>query len=186
MENLKKFALGMTVFFCGGSVAMAQPTTSVDDWYFSPSINWVKPDTGFGVDKHDIGGALRFGKYVAPNLDVQLGGSYAGVDDRGIDYKQYLLGADALYLFTRSNFRPFLLAGIGAQYDKRDGGGRDVSKTSPYINVGLGFQYSFNNSLALQADYRRVRGFINENDFGFNRSDNDYLNLGVNFTFGRH
>lgn len=185
MNNIKKLTLGMAVFFCGGSLAMAQSMGTSDAWYIAPSVNWVKPDTGFGVNRHDYGGGLRFGKYVAPNLDMQLGGTYASVKDAGVKYEQYTLGADALYMFSRSNFRPFVLAGLGAEDDKREGGGINAHKASPYVNAGLGFQYAFTNNLALQADYRRVHGFLRGDSFGFKRADNDYLNVGVNFSFGQ-
>jgi len=36
----------------------------------------------------------------------------AGVDGR---YKQTTLGIDALYMFSRDKFRPFLVAAIGAE-----------------------------------------------------------------------
>ncbi len=186
MNNMKKFTLGMAVFFSAGSMAMADTMSSSDAWYIAPSVNWAKPDTGFGVDKRDFGGGLRFGKYVTPNLDVQLGPTYNSVKDNGVHYQQYTLGADALYLFSRSNFRPFLLAGLGAEYDKRDGAGISANKTSPYINAGLGIQYAFTDKLALQADYRRVHGFLRGNDFGFKRADNDYLTVGLNISFGQH
>ncbi|MGZ3159351.1 MAG: porin family protein [Burkholderiaceae bacterium] len=184
MKNVNKFGLGMAMFLCGSSFAFAQ--TLNDSWYVAPSVNWIKPDSDFGVNKKDFGGGVRFGKALGPNVDIQLGPTYARVKDNGVRYQQYLLGADGLYLFSRTSFRPFLLAGVGAELDKKDAPGVSASKTSPYINAGVGFQYAFSDKLALQADYRRVFGFIRDNDFGFKRPKNDYLTLGLNISFGAH
>jgi OOP family OmpA-OmpF porin len=87
-------------------------------------------------------------------------------------------------MFSRSNFRPFVMAGIGAEYDKKDAPGVSVNKTSPYVDAGLGVQYAFTDKIALQADYRRIFGLISNNDFGFKRPQNDYLTVGVNIAFG--
>jgi OmpA-OmpF porin, OOP family len=184
MKNMKKLTLGMAVLFCSSSVALAQ--TWSDSWYVAPSVNWAKPDSDFGVSKKDFGAGLRFGKAVTANLDVQLGGSYVGIKDNGAKYQQYLLGADGLYMFSRSNFRPFVLAGLGAEHDKKDAPGVNATKTSPYVDAGLGLQYAFNDKFAVQADYRRVFGLLSSNDFGFKRPKNDYLTVGLNISFGGH
>lgn len=184
MKNIKKFTLGIAMFLSAGTAALAQGWS--DAWYIAPSANWLNPDSGFGVNKKEGGGGLRFGKAISPNADIQLGPTYARVNDNGVRYQQYLAGADALYLFSRANFRPFLLGGFGVEWDKKDVPGVNTSKTSPYINAGLGFQYAFNNQFALQADYRRVFGLLNSNDFGFKRPKNDYLTVGLNISFGSH
>jgi OOP family OmpA-OmpF porin len=189
VKNMKKLTLGMAAFLCGGSMAMAEPMNtmnSTQDWYVSPNISAVRPDKKFGVDKTDVGGGVRFGKAIAPNADVQVGLEYGGAKDNGVRYQQYLLGVDGLYVFSREHFRPFVLAGIGAENDKRSGGGIDAHKTAPYVNAGLGFQYAFNDQMALQADYRRVHGFLHGNDFGFKNPNNDYVSVGLNISFGQH
>ncbi|MGZ5855657.1 MAG: outer membrane beta-barrel protein [Burkholderiaceae bacterium] len=181
---MKKLTLGLAVFFCGGSSVMAADMMTSDAWYVSPSVNWAKADTGFGVGKRDVGAGVRFGKALSPNVDIQLGPTYVSIKDTNVHYQQFTFGVDALYLFSRGNFRPLVLAGVGGEYDKKDAPGVNTTKTSPYIDAGLGFQYAFNDKIALQTDYRRVHGFLRGNNFGFNRSDNDYLTVGVNIGFG--
>jgi hypothetical protein len=50
--------------------------------------------------------------------------------------------------------------------------------------VGLGFQYAFNDKMAVQADFRRLYGFISNNDLGVRRPKNDYVTVGLNIAFG--
>lgn len=61
----------------------------------------------------------------------------------------------------------------------------DRSKTLPYIDAGLGFQYEFSDQWAMQADARRVHGFLHGNTFGFSRSNTNYVNVGLNYSFDR-
>ncbi|MGQ2966342.1 OmpA family protein, partial [Methylophilus sp.] len=72
-------------------------------------------------------------------------------------YKQTALGLDALYVFSREKFRPFLLAGIGAarnDVDYSNAGLSDKANTSWMANVGLGAQYLFSDKFGIQADVR--------------------------------
>ena len=90
-------------------------------------------------------------------------------------------------MFSRSNFRPFLLAGIGAERDKvTPPTGASFGKTSPFIDAGLGAQYSFTNRLMGQLDFRRVHGFVRDGSgtTGVNRSNANYLGLGLAFALG--
>jgi OOP family OmpA-OmpF porin len=84
-----------------------------------------------------------------------VGGSYASLDgNSGGKYKQTLLGVDALYMFSRERFRPFLLVGLGYAHNKVDYMGG--SKDSWMANVGAGVQYLVNDTIGLQADVRQV------------------------------
>jgi OOP family OmpA-OmpF porin len=87
-------------------------------------------------------------------------------------------------MFSRSNFRPFLLLGIGAERDKFSNNVGSRSGTNPYITAGLGFQAQLSERWNVQADYRTVQGHIrNDDDFGFKRSNNKYLTVGFNYAF---
>ncbi|MDR2220170.1 MAG: porin family protein, partial [Methylobacillus sp.] len=140
----------------------------------------------FDLDSTGVAYSLRLGKELSEHWDVQLGFSYAKVDSDtrlfntrsgtpltpgqeaalgltpsgkyGGDYKQYILGVDALYMFSRSKFRPFLLAGLGAARNEIDygPGGMGDDKTSWMANVGAGFQYHFTDVVGIQADVREV------------------------------
>jgi OOP family OmpA-OmpF porin len=186
VNNLKKLALGMTALVGSSMLTFAEAAPVGQNWYVGPMVTYMKPDTGFGVDKRDFGFGARFGTAIAPNWDLQIGTMYTKIDDNGGNYKQTTLGVDALYMFSRAPLRPFVLAGIGAERDKADFGGASLSKTSPYIDAGLGLQYAFNDKVSLQADYRRVHGFIsNGSAFASKRPNNDYLTVGLNIAFGQ-
>lgn len=161
---------------------MAQPLPMDNpSWYIMPQVTVVDPDSRFNGDKNLGGLGLRFGKAVSPSWDVQIGGSMARADNNGRRFEQSALGVDALYMFNRGNFRPFLLAGIGAERDKLPA----ISKTSPYLNLGLGFQVGLSEQWFMQADLRRTRAYHRDNSFGFDRSTSNSLNVGISYYFDK-
>ncbi|HZV98610.1 MAG TPA: OmpA family protein [Methylophilaceae bacterium] len=187
------------VFSFGATVASAEDAYQ-GSWYALPGISIMNPDNEVKADDTNVGGFLRFGKEISEHWDVQIGLGHTRADEdsnayTGGKYKQTLLGVDALYLFSRDKFRPFLLAGLGAAHNKIDysgAPGADGSNTSWMANVGLGFQYLFTERLGLQADLRHVwsRAEANGGLFGSGTGNeketigNTMLNLGVIFKFG--
>lgn len=189
------------VFGIASSVVMADDAYQ-GSMYVVPSIGYVHTDSDLEAD-NDVAYGIRLGKELSPHWDVQVGLSYTKPDANnrigGLaasgDYKQTLFGIDALYMFSRDSFRPFLLAGFGAAHNNIDYtiGGANVgdSNTSWMGNVGAGFQYYFTDNIGLQADLRHVwsRAKSNPSVAGFNMSGteavgNTYLNLGLVFNFG--
>ncbi|MFA9218258.1 MAG: OmpA family protein [Sphingomonadaceae bacterium] len=185
MKTNKKIALTLAALFASGA-ALAQDAVINPSWYIQPSLNSVKPDGDFGIGQRGYGLGLKFGKPLNDNWDVQLGTTYARSRDNGERYQQNTLGVDGLYLFSRKTFRPFVLVGIGAERDKtnlRSTG--QISKTSPYLSAGLGFQTDINDQWAFQADVRDVHGFIRGNDFPNAKSNNYYVTVGLNYAFNK-
>lgn len=181
----KLTTIAFVAALCAAGTAHAQEINP--SWYIQPSVNSLKPDAGFGVDHRGYGAGLGLGKAIDQNWDVQLGAGYARANTNGQRYQQQLLGANALYLFSRDAFRPFLLAGAGLQRDKVNLAGNLVqSENSPYLSYGLGFQASLTEQLAFQADVRKVHGFLRNDQFpGLDRNHNRYLSLGLNYAFGK-
>lgn len=168
---------------CAGP-AMAQEINP--SWYLQPSVNTFEPDIGFGTDERDYGGGIKMGKPIHEMWDLQVGATHARAEEGPYSYRQTLVGADLLLMLSRKRFRPFLLFGVGAERDRVDNPLRRVSKTSPYWTAGLGFQMGLNEQWAFQADLRTVRGHLRgDEQFGFDRSNNKYLTLGLNYSFGR-
>lgn len=183
MNNTKKIALAVAIL-CSAGITLAQEINP--SWYIQPSVNGIKPDPDFGVDKRDWGGGLRFGKPVSRMWDLQVGATHSRVEDGPNNYRQTLLGADALLMMSRKNFRPFILFGVGAQRDKVENALRNVRKTSPYLAAGLGFQLGLSDQWSMQADLRSVRGRLrHEEDFGFKHNNNKYLTVGFNYAFNK-
>jgi OOP family OmpA-OmpF porin len=181
VNNTKKIAVAVAML-CASGATIAQEINP--SWYIQPSVVGMKTDSDFGVSGTDVGGGLKFGKALSPLFDIQIGGTYARNKDNGVKYDQALLGIDSLLMFSRSNFRPFLLLGVGAQRDKRTGFGGKASETSPYVTAGLGFQLGLSDRWSMQADYRTVQGHLkDDNDFGFTRSNNKYFSVGFNYAF---
>lgn len=183
MNNITNIAVAVGLASCAGG-AFAQEINP--SWYIQPSINYVEPDAGFGTDERDYGAGVRFGKPVGDMWDLQIGASHARSDRGAFDYRQTLVGADALLMMSRRKFRPFLLFGVGAQRDKVENPLRRVHETSPYFTAGLGFQLGLTGQWSMQADLRSVRGRLrHDEDFGFDRSNNKYLTIGLNYAFNK-
>jgi OOP family OmpA-OmpF porin len=180
VNNTKKIALAIAML-CASGATIAQEINP--SWYIQPSVVGVKTDSSFGVGDWAAGGGLKFGKPVSQLFDIQLGGTYVDVNGNGNKYKQGTLGIDSLLMFSRSNFRPFLLLGIGAERDKTSGR-FNASQTSVYVTAGLGVQAQLSDRWSVQADYRTVQGHLkDDNGYGFDRSNNKYVTVGFNYAF---
>ena len=132
-------------------------------WYAVPGVSYMHTDSDLEADNGVHGGFISIGKELSPSWDLQGRLGYNRLnEDTNIagasgNYKQTTLGLDALYMFSRDKFRPFLLAGVGAARNNVDYSGvgiGDKTKTSLMANVGLGLQYLFSDSFGLQADVR--------------------------------
>lgn len=186
MNSKKAIPLAVALLCCNSAFAqLSTPANYNPSWYVTPSLNLMHPDSDLGTSKRGEGLGLRFGKPTSPNWDIQFGVTGSRVRDGGNRYEQTTLGADALYLFSRDRFRPFVLIGAGAERDRISGAGGSASKTSPYVSAGFGMQYSFNDQWSTQIDLRRVHGVLRGNTFGFDRMDNDYLTIGLTYTFDK-
>ena len=185
MTHLKALTAAVAALGCfGSSVAFSQVSYN-PSWYILPSVNVLDPENHFGVEKRGEGLGLRLGKPVAPYVDVQFGATMTRARDGGLRYGQNTLGADALFLFSRERFRPFVLAGAGAERDRFNAPNFAYKKTSPFIEGGAGFQYSVSDRLMLQADWRRTYGYMRDGASfgGSNRVNNNYVTLGVGYVF---
>lgn len=168
-------------------------------WYVMPTLGVLHADSDLKAESTTANYGLRIGKEISEHWDVQLGLTSANPDARknigafasSGDYRQTLFGLDALYMFSRSNFRPFVLAGLGIA-DNRVSytvGGVPSSGTNTSLmgNVGVGLQYYVTDNIGLQADLRQVWSRAKANGANFHLSDtvgNTYLNFGVIFAFG--
>lgn len=200
---MKKNILGLAV---ATALSMTAFSAMADDmyrgsWYAVPGASYMNTDSDLDAD-NGAGGFLAIGKELSPSWDLQgrLGYNRADEDlDLGLGesgkYKSTQLGLDALYMFSRSNFRPFLLAGLGATRNNVDykvpGFDVDGKKTSWLGSLGLGAQYLFNDTFGLQADLRHQwsnaktkinNGVVGDSDSG--NIGNTLFNLGGVFRFG--
>lgn len=184
MKRTNKVA-AMLLLTVGGSVtAQAQQFAYNPSWYIMPSLNAIEPDNRF-ADNNGAGIGLRFGKALNQHWDIQFGPTYSRNNGSSPSYRDETLGVDGLYLFSRDRFRPFLLIGGGAEYDRVQAPVNNESGTSPYVNAGLGFQYEFSDQWGMQADLRRSHAWVHNEDFGFDRANNSTLTIGVTYAFNR-
>ncbi|WP_418315760.1 OmpA family protein [Piscinibacter sakaiensis] len=151
--------------------------------YLLPQVSVFDADNDFGVAGKGPAIGLRYGVPMSEDWDLQLALSHARRSANGQKVQQTMLGADALYMFSRSDIRPFISFGIGAEYDQRDLRTGSTKGTSPYLSAGLGVQWMFTPSLGLQADFRRTEGYMKRETWGFKRASNNYFSLGLMWAF---
>lgn len=196
---MKKNIISMAVAATLGLVAF---TAAAEDmyrgaWYAVPGVSYMNTDSD--LDANNGGGVfLKLGKELSQSWDIQGGLGYnrasedTGLAGIGGRYKQTTLGVDALYMFSRDSFRPFLLAGLGAARNNVDYTSPvDAKKTSWMANVGLGAQYLFNDTFGVQADLRhqwsRAKTALDNGVPGAKETNtigNTLLSLGGIFRFG--
>lgn len=197
---MKKNLISLAV---AASLGLAAFSASAEDmyrgaWYAVPGVSYM--DTDSDLDANNGGGAfIKLGKELSPSWDIQGGLGYnrasedTGIAGVGGRYKQTTLGIDALYMFSRDKFRPFLLAGLGAARNNVDYSNfaqlQDRSKTSWLANVGVGAQYLINDTFGLQADLRHqwTRSNAKAPTTNFDADGtigNTLLSLGGIFRFG--
>lgn len=196
--KIKLVALALAGVLGTASGALMAEDAYQGNVYAVPFVGYMHTDSDLDADNSAAYG-LRIGKELSQHWDVQLGLSHSKADEdtnryTGGDYKQTLYGVDALYMFSRDKFRPFLLAGLGGAHNRVDyngSGNPRGSDNSWMANVGAGFQYFFTDSIGLQADVRHVWSRAEDKTrtlFGGNDRDqvvgNTYLNLGLVFNFG--
>jgi OOP family OmpA-OmpF porin len=196
---MNKKLVGLAVAATLGLTAL---TASAEDmfrgaWYAVPGVSYMNTDSDLEADNGG-GGFISIGKELSPSWDLQgrLGYNRAdedtGIAGAGGKYKQTTLGLDALYMFSRDKFRPFLLAGLGAARNDVDYSGlglTDKKKTSWLAGLGLGAQYLFNDKFGLQADLRHQWSKAEaKNAAGTVDADetigNTLFNVGGIFSFG--
>ena len=196
---MNKNLIGLAV---AATLSLTTLTASAEDmfrgaWYAVPGISYMNTDSD--LDANNGGGiSLAIGKELSQSFDLQgrLGYNRAsedtGIAGVGGRYKQTTLGLDALYMFSRDKFRPFLLAGLGVARNKVDYSNLNIgddSKTSLMAGLGLGAQYLFSDSFGLQADLRHQWSKSDAKAAGttFDADGtigNTLLNLGGVFRFG--
>jgi OOP family OmpA-OmpF porin len=170
-------------------------------WYGGAGIGAM--DTDSDLDAHNgVGPYITIGKELSQSWDLQGRFGYTETDEdlnlglgESGEYKSTSLELDALYMFSRDKFRPFLLAGLGVTENDLDysvpGFDVDGDKTSWLASVGLGAQYLINDSFGFQADLRhqisRARVKVSNGVIGASDTEtigNNILSLGGFVRFG--
>ncbi|WP_162057663.1 OmpA family protein [Undibacterium sp. KW1] len=182
MNNLKTIPAALACLFCA-STAMAEDYNP--SWYIGGSVHAAETDETFGAGNRGYGVGLRLGKPLSENWDAQINTNYTRATDDGKRYQQNALGVDLLYLFSREAFRPYLVVGIAANRDRSNGGLKAGDSTAPAASAGLGAQFSLNDQWSAQVEWRKVHGYLHNNDFGFSQASNSHLSFGLNYAFDK-
>ncbi len=164
---MKKKLLGLAI---AASLSVTAFAVQAEDmyrgaWYGGAGIGIMDTD-----DDIDAGGGLgpylSIGKELSQSWDLQGRFGYSNADQNLVpgpetgEYKSTTMELDALYMFSRDRFRPFLLAGVGGTQNDLDyslPGQPDIdeSKSTWLVSLGLGAQYLLNDHFGFQADVRR-------------------------------
>lgn len=194
----QRLALVLASIWMFGGIANAAITDS--SWYVVPQVGALIPDSNLKTGNTFFAG-VKAGTELNEKLDVQIGASFSGEADvdypdlySGGSYSQSLISLEALYLFSRSDLRPFVSAGAVIAFDKFDYKGVVASnngsgtETSFGGSLGGGVQYSFSKTGFVQADVRYVMSspdFSNGASIKVDKNSNIYAGLGVGFRFGK-
>lgn len=193
---MKKKLLGLMI----ASTMAFGSTANADEmydgaWYLLPGVSYMNTDND--LDAKDGGGVfLKFGREISQHWDLQGGIGYNKADEDvsgnivSGDYRQSTMSLDALYMFSRDKFRPFLLGGLGVARNDIDyklrstGANIGNEKTSWLGNVGVGAQYLFTDAFGLQADIRQQWSRAEDAAGDDETISNTLFNLGGIFRFG--
>lgn len=173
------------------SAAMAQDATG--GTYFGVGLGYVSPDSGARDAEEGYGAQLLFGWKTSRYFNLELAANFATLEDTErapalIDYfrgddgtgstSRIALGGDLIWQ-PRQGFSPFLLAGMGAAYNKGDPD--NDSGIDLYMNFGVGLltQPLGSYGVRLRAEWRYVSdGYVDK------PKDRYYL-LGIHFPLRR-
>jgi OOP family OmpA-OmpF porin len=195
-------ALAFAGIFSTSTMAIAEEAYQ-GSWYVLPTIGAMHADSELDTDGTDAAYGIRLGKQISEHWDVQLGVTHSKSDidlpagfNGDDEYKQTLIGLDALYMFSRDKFRPFVLAGLGMARNSIDtvngfNNNVDEDNWSWMANVGVGAQYLFTETIGMQADLRHVwsraeapNGSVAPDFHDEETVGNTYFNLGLLINFG--
>jgi OOP family OmpA-OmpF porin len=152
-------------------------------------------DSDRNLDDGFAGGTVRLGRAFGERWNLELAGSYLGLDadsDKAgsQDWKQGALGINGLAVFNRDGrFQPYLLAGIGGNTERYDG---NQARENLYGDLGLGAIVPiFENKGRLRAEvlYRMVDN-VRELDTAGSTAADTYtagdviVNVGFGIPFG--
>ncbi len=159
-----------------------------DGWL--PTGGYLVPELSTSVaDKNETGlrkasgAGLRYGFQMTEDFDMQLGFNHAIRNSNGNKLQQTLFSVEGLYMFSRSDIRPFLSGGLGIKRDlAKVGAAAEKSGVSPYVSVGAGLQWMFSEEFGLQADLRHVAG---KNKGAEKAKGSNLLNLGLLWSFDK-
>ena len=187
-----RIAIGCALAIAAISGAHAQELKYNPSVYVMPEAGVFNPDNRFGTHSTGVEGGLRVGKSVTDWFDVRVGASYgrARGEDTGVRIQQATAGVDGLFFLPRNTYsfyglHPFLLAGVGAENDRRNMPNFQNSRTSPYAAAGAGVQYVFSDQFAAELAYRKVFDFQRSNVFGRRRDEQNYATVGLTYFFDK-
>lgn len=150
----------------GGAVAQAQ---DFGNWYIAPRIGAAIPDSNRETDT-SVWAGFGAGVWVNPNLavDFEYGINNASFKDSswrpGKEFESVTFGVSARWFFGEegAQWRPYVMAGVGAQRHAAYSGHLSAYPPNPYTfnstgwdpmaTIGGGVQYNMSDRLALRGE----------------------------------
>lgn len=185
MNHKTHIAIAVATLLAATSANSTFAQTSDQGWYVGVNANGVAPDRDFNAGNRAYGAGLRLGTSLNPDWDLQFDTSYTLARQNENRYRQNLLGANALIFLMRSDIRPFISFGAGAEFDKISSPLLRTDRSSLYASAGVGVKMALSEQWSAQLDWRKVHGYLRSNEFGFNQASNSYVTLGINYSFDK-
>lgn len=142
----------------GGAATVAQ-AQDYGNWYITPRIGAVIPDSDRDT-KESLYGGLGVGVWATPNLavDFEYGINNADYENDsarpGKEWESVSLGATARWFFGEqgSTWRPYVLGGVGFLRHAAYSDSVQKSGWDPFATVGGGVQYNVSQRVALRGE----------------------------------
>jgi OOP family OmpA-OmpF porin len=194
MISVARHCLGSGLAMIGllaAASAVAQEASG--DTYFGVGIGRISPDGSARDAEEGFGAQLLFGWQLGRYFNAEVAANFATLEDKKrapalIDFfrgddgqgstSRLGLGGDILWV-PGKGWSPFVVAGLGAAYNKGDP--NDKSGVDLYFNYGVGLFSAPLGSygVRLRAEWRKVHdGYVD-------KPKDSYLLLGVNFPLRR-
>lgn len=185
----KAVAFGIAFAVAAGvsaTAVAADETGSTYDNYVYFGGFYLEADKDRGTDGKSAGYQAGVGHRLSDNLWVegQFFGDTIETGGSGTDFYQTGLGLDVQYAFgQRSEFTPYVVAGIGGVYN--DVQGSDNDEVTPYLNLGVGFTKSILGIEALRLR-GELRAVYDDYQVGENDGMIDYrASVGIEVAVGK-
>jgi OOP family OmpA-OmpF porin len=187
-----KLAILGGLMAAGVVTSNAMAADAYDDtgaWYVLPQIQYVFPDSKRNASDGPAA-AFAIGNNFAPNMALEAAISYGsfGIRDSGAHDKLTAGSLDVLYKFlpSTSNFRPFLIGGVGAIGDKVAG---FASEDAMFVEGGVGALLGIGDQTGstrfqIRGEVKYRKEFLEGSPFIPNDPGDVIMGLGMQFMFG--
>lgn len=197
MKHLNPAVLAVSIAFALATQLALADEADQPHPYGAAMGSYMLPDS-VRQDTHGFGGHLVYGIPLTPALSVEINGfgtslsraelhkvvmtstGPVAVNDSSSS-AQFGLGADLAYRFGTGKFIPFVLGGVGGEWEEYHYS-KDEFKWGPFVDVGAGVLAKLTEHLSLRGEVRYY-GIYNSTSYTPHVLGDTRVNLGIQYAF---